>query len=300
MGPKQITDVPPVLFGLLQELREPKDVFLLLAFLANALLYGTFFWQFESLSWATRTAVGFVLSLLICTNYQCVAHNFIHNPFFVSGRLNTLFSLLNSPLLGMPQSLYTVHHPNHHRYNSDHRDPKTQTTKDASSLYRHSRYPNRPENLLSYCILGVLRTDVAEMYRLANSPTWAKNLEVALCLVPFALSFLMGGIQLLVAYTAVWFSGQAMALAENYFEHYGAIPGSRKTDSVSCYNPIYNFMWFNNGYHQEHHYKPTVHWTKIKSVREQLPAQQNVRRIVPLAHFTTMFFPLPQEDPKAS
>jgi hypothetical protein len=110
------------------------------------------------------------------------------------------------------------------RYNSDHRDPKTQTTKDATSLYRHSRYPNRPENLLSYCILGVLRTDMGDMYRLATSPKWAENLEVVLCLVPFPLSFLVGATPLLVAYTAVWYSGQAMALAENYFEHYGATP----------------------------------------------------------------------------
>jgi fatty acid desaturase len=111
--PKKITEEPPELFGLLQELREAKDVFLLLVFLANALLYGTFFWQFESLNWAARTASGLVLSLLICTNYQCVAHNVIHNPFFVNNRLNTLFSQLNSPLLGMPQSMYTVHHLNH-------------------------------------------------------------------------------------------------------------------------------------------------------------------------------------------
>jgi fatty acid desaturase len=339
MGPpctKQITTTDSATTTLLLQelcfLREPKDVFLLLVFLANGLLYGTFFWQFEHLTGTARSVLGLVLSLLICTNYQCVAHNFIHNPFFVDndkkndqhgvgaghGRLlNTLFSLLNSPLLGMPQSMYTVHHLLHHRYNNDYRDPKTQTTKDATSLYRHasrhnSNNNNRPENLLSYCLLGVLRTELGEMYRLANSqPKWAIHVEIMLCVVPFPLAYCLGGTSLLLAYTLVWYAGQALALAENYFEHYGATPGNRQTDSVSCYNPIYNALWFNNGYHQEHHYKPTVHWTRIPSVREQLPtplpASSSVcptnnngsnivgggRRVVPFAHFTTMFFPLP-------
>jgi fatty acid desaturase len=309
MGPKQITtDAPPeLLFGLLQEfLRKPYDVFLLLVFLANALLYGIFFWQFDSLTWAARSAMGFVLTLLICTNYQCVSHNFIHHPFFVNDGLNTLFSLLNSPLLGMPQFMYTVHHLHHHRYNMDHRDP--------TNIYRYSRYPNRPENLLSYCILGVLRTDVVEMYKFQypnSPPKWAKNLEVVLCLVPFPLAFLMGGTSLLVAYTVIWYSGQAMALAENYLEHYGATPGNRQMDAVSCYNPIYNFLWFNNGYHQEHHYKPMVHWTQIKNVRNQLPlpahkhggSSPSRRRVVPLAHFTNIVFPIPpavENSPKDS
>ena len=70
----------------------------------------------------------------------------------------------------------------------------------------------------------------------------------------------------------VWFLGQAAALAENYLEHHKAAPGDARTNSVSCYNPLYNFFWFNNGYHQEHHCKPAVHWTKVKDVRgEMLP-----------------------------
>lgn len=275
-------------------LREKKDALLLLVFVANTLLYGIFFWQFEKLSWAALTALGFLLCMLICTNYQCLAHNFIHNPFFVSDKLNTLFSLLNSPLLGIPQSMYKVHHLNHHRYNNDKRDPQTQTTKDHTSLYRHSSHPDHPENILSYSIVGVLRTDMFELYQLSKHPNWAKNLETLMCLAPFALSFGLGGANLLAAYTTVWFLGQSMALAENYLEHYGATPGNRMTDSVSCYSKFYNLVWFNNGYHQEHHLKPTIHWSKIPSVRKQLP-QQN-RRIVPFAHFTTFFIPLEDKE----
>lgn len=46
---------------------------------------------FDSWSWPALTALGGLLVFLNCTNYQCVAHNFLHNPFFRSGLLNNLF-----------------------------------------------------------------------------------------------------------------------------------------------------------------------------------------------------------------
>ena len=82
----------------------------------------------------------------------------------------------------------------------------------------------------------------------------------------------------------VWYFGQAAALAENYLEHYGSVPGSRLTDSVSSYGAVYNLVWFNNGYHQEHHLKPQMHWTRVAEVRpEMLPEDR--RRVVAGAHW---------------
>jgi fatty acid desaturase len=82
----------------------------------------------------------------------------------------------------------------------------------------------------------------------------------------------------------VWYGGQVLALAENWLEHHRATPGNRMADSVSCYGRIYNLIWFNNGYHQEHHFRPTVHWTRIVGVRgEMLPDDQ--RQIVKGAHW---------------
>src|SRR5262245_4736042 len=37
--------------------------------------------------------------LLLCTNYQCVAHNFVHNEFFSSRCANHAMSMLNSVAL---------------------------------------------------------------------------------------------------------------------------------------------------------------------------------------------------------
>lgn len=88
----------------------------------------------------------------------------------------------------------------------------------------------------------------------------------------------------LFLFLPVWYLGHCSAQAENYLEHHGAIPGSRFTDSVSCYNALYNLIWFNNGYHQEHHYKPQIHWTKIPEVTSMLPPVLE-RRVVRGAHW---------------
>jgi fatty acid desaturase len=82
--------------------------------------------------------------------------------------------------------------------------------------------------------------------------------------------------------------GQVLSLLENYAEHDRASLGDRKRNSVSCYNKIYNFLWFNNGHHQEHHFKPSVHWSKIDAVTLSLPLQ-NSRRVVRGAHIFGFF-----------
>ena len=91
--------------------------------------------------YSTTLPLGWTLSLgagtvfLICTNFQCVAHNFIHNPFFVSKPLNHAFSVLNTLCIGVPQSLYRVHHLHHHKYNNDAKDPATGTTRPSLQLH---------------------------------------------------------------------------------------------------------------------------------------------------------------------
>jgi fatty acid desaturase len=85
-------------------------------------------------------------------------------------------------------------------------------------------------------------------------------------------------------YLPVWYLGNAAAQAENYLEHHGAIPGNRKTDSVSSYGRLYNLIWFNNGYHQEHHYRPQLHWTRVPGLRALLPPESD-RRVVRGAHW---------------
>lgn len=240
---------------------------------------------------AQTLALGAALVFLTCTNFQCVAHNFIHNPFFFSRTLNRAFSVLNTLCIGVPQSLYRVHHLHHHKYNNDAKDPVTGTTHDVTSTFRFGK-DGGEEIILTYALLGLFRSSFRYMWTQAKQ----KGLLGLVIAESLAFAAFVGVLVtanwrgFLFFYVPVWYLGHVAAMAENYVEHHGAIPGNRKTDSVSAYGRAYNLIWFNNGYHQEHHWKPQVHWTEVPTLRAQLPPATS-RRVVGAAHWFNLFPP---------
>ena len=258
-----------------------KDMFLVIICILNVLGFVFLASNFNDESLFSKVLYALFFVCLYCTNYQCVSHNFIHNQFFVSPKLNFMFSLFNSMAMGLPQSIYYQHHMNHHRFNNDELGNEGQT-KDISSLYRYGK-DNKEEGILSYSFIGFFRIDLIELAK-RNKREKRLLLKYEILSVAFFWGILiyLSPKFFFFFYLPVWYLGQVAALMENYFEHYGATSGDRKRDSVSCYNKIYNLLWFNNGYHQEHHFSPTTHWTKINSVKKSLPDD---RKIITGAHF---------------
>jgi fatty acid desaturase len=248
------------------------------------LLHGVL--SFGAVPGARSLITGLACVFLMCTNFMCISHNFLHNPFFRGRRLNLAFGVFNSLLVGAPQTLVRIYHLRHHKYNNDVPHPETGTTGDPTSTWRFGEWPGREEGFLSYALLSYLRTDVpsllaeAKRRQLLGRVTWEASALIALLVTigslnPRGLAFF---------YLPVWYFGNAAAQAENYLEHHGAIPGNRKTDSVSSYGKLYNLVWFNNGYHQEHHFRPQVHWTNVPGLKDLLPPESD-RRVVQGAHW---------------
>jgi fatty acid desaturase len=55
---------------------------------------------------------------------------------------------------------------------------------------------------------------------------------------------------------------------------YGGNPDEPLAWDVSSYDKLYNWTWFYNGYHAEHHFRPKVHWTRMQAFRDQIVEQQ--------------------------
>jgi fatty acid desaturase len=261
-----------------------------------AVTFGTLGWR--ALPAAASLLLGAFCVVLNCMNYQCIAHSFIHHPYFSSRLLNRFYSVVSSIALLAPQTLYRAHHLDHHRFNNDRPDPKTGRTRDGSSTYRYSRRLGREEHVWSYALVGPLRVDYLHLYRLARKRgdaflTWTESAVLVAYVAALGAVDVQG---LLFFFLPVWYLGQAVALVHNYAEHHGAVPGNRLTDSVSCYGRLYNKLWFNEGYHQEHHFRPHVHWTQLPRLRAQmLPEAQ--RRVVRHFHWMNLFAPAsPRED----
>jgi fatty acid desaturase len=254
-----------------------------------ALIMWTFV-AYESLSWWVLAPAYFAIAWSYCWNMQCISHNFIHNPYFSWGWLNRAFGVLESLALGVPHILYHHYHMNHHWGDSDAKGPDG-TTKDWSSIYRHGK-DGKPENFWKYIFLSYFRVELgpvlATVGRHGKSHVFQLVIET-IALGAFWIVMLLVNWQYFVCYYLTsYYLGWVLSYAEGYLEHYGCQPGNQYANSVSSYNRLYNVLWFNNGYHQEHHWSPKVHWTQMHPLHEQIKGRlrANGTRILRGPHIT--------------
>jgi fatty acid desaturase len=270
----------------------PVDALPALGGVANvALIFWTFLCFASLPAWAL--AILFVVvAWCYCWNLQCVSHNFIHNPFFRSGWLNRAYSVLNSLAIGVPQVFYHHYHMNHHFGDNDKKGPDG-STKDWSSIYRHST-TDGPEPFWRYILLGYFRVEVGPLLRKVAARGWSEIVQAAVeCLAIggfFVTMALVDWRYFVFFYVPSHYLGWVLSYAEGYLEHYGCKPGNPYANSVSSYNRLYNLVWFNNGYHQEHHWDPKWHWSRMPELSERLQPEleANGTRILRGPHMTAL------------
>jgi len=226
-------------------------------------------------TWSDRSLTEVLLLAPLCVmllwyNVAVAIHNFIHTPWFTTKTANRVYGALNSINLGLPQILYRIHHFNHHRYENDRRGAGG-LTRDYSSTFAHGRN-GRQEHVITYCALGLFRHGTAAAIRKAGqtgimSDVWFESIAVMAALTAFLSASWKFTI---FFYLPVFYFGWCLAHLENYYEHYGASPEIRYANSVSYYGELYNRLFCNEGYHQEHHLRPQVHWTCRPEIREKL------------------------------
>ena len=230
-------------------------------------------------AWALGLAFGTVV-FCYCWNVQSISHNFIHNPFFTNEWLNRAFSVLESAVIGIPQTIYYHYHMNHHWGDNDAKGPDG-TTRDWGSTYRHGK-GNQPEAFWSYCLIGFFRFELGPCFRmiLRFGPRHVVLLLAeSLVLGALWLTLLLTNWRFFVYfYLPSYYLGWALVYAHTYFLHHGARPGDYYANSVSSYHRLYNWLFFNNGFHQEHHWDPKVHWTKMLQVREEIRPQMIIHK----------------------
>ncbi len=225
---------------------------------------------FDRLSVGALVALGIAAGYLHLANVNSFGHHFIHTPFFKWDWVNALFSLMNSFNLGTPQESYRVVHLRHHAFNNDIPSARKAKTKDWHSIYRFGRN-GAAENVFTYAIFAHLRMDMREICQVLHKQRrlWRTAAETIAWLLMVAACAWWDWRGVAYFYLPILVIAWPVSYAQNYYEHLGAIPGDRHADAVSSYGRWYNLLWFNNGYHQEHHFQPAVHWTEMPRVREK-------------------------------
>jgi fatty acid desaturase len=261
------------------------------------------FVAFPTLPWWALVLAFLVVAGAYCWNLQCISHNFIHNPFFHSAWLNRAFGVLETLAIGMPHQLYHHYHLNHHAGDNDAKGPDG-STRDWSSTYRYGK-GDAPEPFWRYCLLSFWRVEVGPVLRVAVRHGREHVLQVvaeSLALASFwALLAAVDWRYFAFFYLPSFYLGWTLSYAEGYLEHHGGKPGNPFANSVSSYNRLYNLLWFNNGYHQEHHWSPKTHWTRMRDLHEEVRPQleANGTRVLRGPHLTGLIedFLVRRRDP---
>ena len=249
------------------------------------------FLAFPSLPLWVLVPAFVIVMMAYCWNLQCISHNFIHNPFFTSVWLNRLYGLLETIAIGMPHVLYHHYHLNHHAGDNDAPGPSG-TTRDWSSTYRYGKN-GQPEAFWRYTLFSFFRVEIGPVVKVAIRHGREHVLQCiaeTVVLAGFWLAMALVDWRYLVFfYVPSFFFGWVISYAEGYYEHKDTKPGNAFANSVSSYNWLYNVLWFNNGYHQEHHWDPKRHWTSMKGLHAELKPklEANGLKVLRGPHLTT-------------
>ncbi|MGE3142188.1 MAG: fatty acid desaturase [Hyphomonadaceae bacterium] len=224
---------------------------------------------------------GCAYSYLMSWNINGVAHNFLHTPFFRWRPLNYAFSLLLSLAVGFSQTFYKTVHLRHHQGNSDRQDENGDTI-DWLSIYRYGKN-GQPEHVLGYVFKSFFRDGPGDIYNdlKARGKTfdalWGR---IEICaFIALVIAGLIVEWKAVIFLIPFYYFGECLSNLNGYYEHYRGNPDEPIAWGVSSYEPIYNFLWFNNGHHAEHHFRPAVHWTRLPAFRRALAEEQKAKGV---------------------
>lgn len=163
-------------------------------------------------------------------------------------------------------------HIKHHRFVNDR--PVDGKTKDPTSVFLNGK-DNEREPFWNYVTTrsNWKFNDIINFAPGTKIPTdakkaWQENWAIRAWIL---FLFLVNPVYALFM-LCVYYLGSLGDAATSYGEHWGVLDrrGDTTQDSIGIYTPWYNLLAANAGYHQEHHHRPGVHWTKLPEVTKEL------------------------------
>lgn len=256
----------------------PKDA-LLLVVTAIAIIYPFMFaYNFSDLGIIEAFLASLGMILTAMWHFNTTMHYHIHRKIFTNKTANEVLEGLSTiPMLISYEEYKTVHLIHHKWVNDPVVDGKLW---DPTSTFRNGK-DGKEESFISYVFWGCIRYFNGMNRQDLHKPVVFKDYpklqrEHKIKLIVLAILGLIN-IWFIPVYIISLYFAWAFNSALTYSEHHGAVDWQDTTrDSCSCYNKLYNFLTFNSGYHQEHHYRPGARWDEMPKLRELLPEDRHI------------------------
>lgn len=218
----------------------------------------------------------FVSALMMNFSLHITIHHFVH--FRPKNRWLAFFiEMLYSILLVMPFNFYKMQHFNHHRYDNK--------INDFTTTWKRRGDQFVPKKFFNYAFLWFIGPSMKKAISQALDEKDVNVLELRK--MRFQL-ILIAGVYLSLFLLNPWFSllyfllfylGWSLIAITNYGQH---LPIEYNFTPAYTYdNRWYNFLFFNNGLHLEHHVQPHLNYPELQARKQSR---------VPLPHLVIGFF----------
>lgn len=190
---------------------------------------------------------------------HCVSHRPLFRPRF--GALNAVVPVVLAPFFGQTPRTYFAHHLGmHHRENNG--------LDDLSSTMMFDR--DRFVCWLLY--FGKFMTSILFSLPLYHWRRGRKRMAItafgaeALCYLAYGLLLAWKPLPTLAVFVVPFFLIRALMMMGNWGQHAfidPEDPADEYRNAINCIDCRYNVRAFNDGYHIEHHLRPTAHFTDL-------------------------------------
>ena len=202
----------------------------------------------------------FFAALFLNFSLHITIHHFVHFRY-KSNLLNLLTESVYSIFLALPFSFYRIQHFNHHRYDNRIGDITSTWEKKNEKIVARSFF----NYSFFWFLKGSAKTAIETALRDGDINKKEKQkiqIQFLIILVVFIFLIVLNPWFGLV-YATMFYIGWSLVAMTNYGQH---LP--LKYDSTAAYsyhNSMYNFLFFKNGLHLEHHLEPHLNYHELTS-----------------------------------
>lgn len=214
-----------------------------------------------------------------------VTHNHSHRQMFHSPRMNQIFGQVLTFFYGYPQLMWVpTHNLNHHHF--------VNKPGDATATWRFTNKHNLLVALTYPLVSGYFQSgpirDYVERVKEKKPGLYGRiRLQYALWLGLYIGAGILAAVMYHKQQTGLgmylWFfavilpaiMSTTVIMFFNFIQHVHTDAHSDHDHSRNFVGPVFNYLFFNNGYHTAHHENPAVHWSDLKAAHQKIEDEIN-------------------------